>query len=253
MEAFTSVADARLLLAVVAVAGAGFLRGFVGFGSALMTVPVFAFLYGPLAAVPMTAILGVASTLALLPIAIRESEREVVVPIGLSVFFAAPFGTWILVTIEPALMRIIISILVVIMVAALARGWRLEGRVHRGVLIGAGLAGGLVQGSAGIGGPPVVAVALSRPGSSASQRANVIGVMTAIAMSGMLPLAWYGLFTMEVVVVGALLTPVNYAATAFGSRYFRLGGERYFRSAALGVLALIGAATLVAAAHDAYF
>ena len=130
-------------LAIVAVAAAGFVRGFVGFGAALMTVPILAWLYGPLAAVPMSTVMGAPTTLLLLRTAVQMSERPVVVPIGLGVFAAAPLGAWILVSVDETVMRLVISALVVAMVAALARGWRLGGQVPRSVLLGAGVAGGL--------------------------------------------------------------------------------------------------------------
>jgi uncharacterized protein len=250
VESVEAALDARLLVAAIVVAGAGFMRGFIGFGAALMTVPALAWAYGPLVAIAVSSMISMASTLALLPTAIRLSERSVVVPIGVGVFVAAPVGTWVLVSVDPTLMRMAISLLVVVMVALLARGWQFTRDIHRGFLIGAGLVGGLVQGVAGIGGPPVVAVALSRPGPTELQRANVLGVMTAIALSAIAPLAWYGLFTVEVLIVGAILMPLNYAATRVGSRYFSGGGHRYYRGAALAVLAIIGFVTMAAAVRD---
>ena len=64
--------------------------------------------------------------------------------------------------------------------------------------------GRAVQGSAGIGGPPVVAIALT-PRKCANQRATAV-VMTAVAMSAIPPLAWYGL-PLEVM-IGVVLIPV---------------------------------------------
>ena len=81
MELLQQAWDARLGWAAAAVLVAGFLRGFVGFGAALFSVPVFALLYGPLAAIPISTLIGVASTLRLLPTAIRESEPAVVYPV----------------------------------------------------------------------------------------------------------------------------------------------------------------------------
>ena len=250
LASFLTVLDGRLALAACSVALAGFMRGFVGFGAALMTVPIFALLYGPLAAVPISTVIGMSSTLLLLPTAIRESERPVVVPVCLGVFLAAPLGAWVLVSVPAEIMRIAISFLTVAMVAALARGWRLEQEVPRALLFSAGAAGGLVQGSAGIGGPPVVAIALSRPGSAQTQRANVIGVMTAVAMSAIPPLAWYGLYTLEVVMIGVVLIPASYVGTVLGARYFEYGGHKLYRRAALATLLIVGAATLVAAIRD---
>lgn len=133
---------------------------------------------------------------------------------------ATPLGTLMLVSLPVVPMKIVISALVIAMVALLVRGWHLDGPVRRGVLLGAGVAGGLVQGVAGISGPPVVAVALSRAGAPRQQRANVLGVMTAISLASIIPFWYYGLLTAKALWISLLLFPVNFCATWLGSRYF---------------------------------
>jgi uncharacterized protein len=238
--------DGRLVVVLVAVTIAGLLRGFVGFGAALITVPVFSLVLGPHAAIAVNNVMGLPAVFQLLPEAIRRAERPLVVPICCATFLATPIGTWALVAADPALMKVVISALVLLMVAVLASGWRLKGRIGMGKLIGAGIAGGLVQGVAGIGGPPVVAVALSRPGEASQQRANVLALMTAVALSSFLPLLYYGLFTLQTVAIGLMLIPLYSAATALGARYFSLGGQRHYRRAALATLAAVGIATFIA-------
>jgi uncharacterized membrane protein YfcA len=225
---------------------AGLLRGFVGFGAALISVPMFSLLLGPHAAIPVNIVMGLPAVFQLLPEAIRRAERPVVLPICLATLVATPIGTWALVVADPALMTVAISALVLLMVAILASGWRLRGRIGMGKLIAAGVAGGLVQGVAGVGGPPVVAVALSRPGEAAQQRANVLALMTAVSLSSILPLLYYGLFTRQTVVIGLVLIPIYSAATGLGACYFALGGQRHYRRVALATLAAIGIATLIA-------
>jgi uncharacterized protein len=242
--------DGRHAVVIVAVTIAGLLRGFVGFGAALISVPVFSLVLGPHAAVAINSVMGLPAVFQLLPEAVRRAERSIVLPICVAIFVATPFGTWALVATDPALMTVAISALVLIMVAGLASGWRLKGRIGKSKLIAAGVAGGLVQGIAGVGGPPVVAVALSRPGEPSQQRANVLALMTAISLSSILPLLYYGLFTRQTVVIGLLLIPVYSAATALGARYFSLGGQRHYRRAALTTLAAVGITTLIGAIRN---
>lgn len=48
IESLTAIVlDERLLLIAVAVALAGFLRGFIGFGAALVSIPVISLVFGP--------------------------------------------------------------------------------------------------------------------------------------------------------------------------------------------------------------
>jgi uncharacterized membrane protein YfcA len=239
--------DGRLMVAIAAVLVGGFLRGFVGFGAALVIVPVLSLAYGPLVAIPALTVIGIPTLVQLLPDAIRHSERRIVVPMSAAILLSAPLGTWVLVSVAPALMKMVISALVIGLVGMLARGWKLDGDVDRPVLILAGAAGGLVQGVAGVGGPPVVAIALSRPGSPTEQRGNVLALMTAISLASLAPLSFFGLFTREAVVLGLVLLPVYGAAILVGSRYFSGGGKRHFRHAAIGLLLVIGVTTFAIA------
>lgn len=233
----------------VAVILAGFIRGFVGFGAALIIVMVLSVVIGPQAAVPIACLSGLPSMAQLLPNAFRHAERAFVVPFGLATFAAAPLGTWLLVSIEPAFMKIAISVFVLAMVAMLHRGWQLT-RATPITLAGAGAAAGFIQGASSAGGPPAVAVALSRPGTAQQQRANVIGAVSALNICALAPFWYYGLFTRDVLVLSLVIVPLYTGSTWFGARFFTQRGQRYFRNAALLTLALVGIVTLALALQD---
>ena len=239
-----------LVAVVMAVLFAGFLRGFVGFGAAMVVVPVLSLVYGPIIAIPAASVMGLPATALLLPDAIRYSEPRIVLPISIAIFICTPIGVWVLVSVDPQLMKVVISILVVVMVMMLFKGWKLIHDPGLLVLSAAGAAGGIIQGAAGIGGPPVVAVALSRAGPVAQQRANVVGVMTAISLSSFLPMWHFDLLSRESIALGLVLFAPNSIATWVGAHYFSGGGQNHYRIAALTVLALIGVSTLVAALRD---
>ena len=244
--------DQRLMWVAAACLLGGFLRGFVGFGGALVTVPVLSLAFGPHVAVGAASIMALPSVVQLLPEAVRFAERPVVMPVCIATILTAPIGSWILVTASPAIMKIAISAVVVAMVAVLASGWTLKSEPRLPTLVTAGVLGGLVQGSAGVGGPPVVAIALSRPGAAKSQRANVLALMTAIALSSITPAIYFGLYSQPAVALGVVLFPVFTFAVWLGSRYFTQGGHQFFRRAALAMLMAVAVSTLVLAVHG-YF
>jgi hypothetical protein len=64
-------------------------------------------------------------------------------------------------------------------------------------------------------------------------------------MSSYLPQWYFGLFTRQAILIGLLLLPIQVCAIWLGNRYFSGSGERFFRQAALIVLAAIGVATLI--------
>ena len=251
LQEFVGTASATALaMAAVSAFAAGFLRGFVGFGGALVIIMVLGTVLGPQLAVAAASVSGIVSMLQLMPEAVRQSEKPFVVPFGLATFIAAPFGTLVLVAIAPEPMRMVISALVLLMVAMLYGNWRPASLPGTAANFGAGIAAGLVQGSTGIAGPLAVAVTLARPGTARQQRANVLGALVSLTLCSLAPLWYHGLITQQAIVIGLLLTPIYSFATWVGAKYFSRGGDRYFRNAALAALAVIGVATLSLAVRD---
>ncbi len=234
---------AELTVLAVASVFAGFLRGFVGFGGALVVIMVVSVMLGPIAAVAISCLSGLVSTAQLLPSAVRLAERSFVLPLVLGTFAFAPLGTWVLIVADPEIMKIAISSFALVMVVMMYRGWRFAAP-GKGALIGAGGVAGLVQGAAGVGGPAAVAVALARGGTPEQQRANVIGAVTALSLCNVLPLWLMGVFTREIIIMSVIVVPLYAIGTWFGALFFAGPGNRLFRNAALAGLAAIGIVTL---------
>ncbi|MCB1744077.1 MAG: sulfite exporter TauE/SafE family protein [Gammaproteobacteria bacterium] len=251
LEVLLSDLDAAsLVLLLGAAALGGFIRGFTGFGGALVVILVTSVVYGPTVAVPLASLSGLPPTAHLLPTAIRHCDRRFVLPFGIASLVAMPIGTLVLVELDESLMKVAISSFVLIMVFMLRAGWRLaESPGPLGLLI-AGSAAGLVQGSTGVGGPPTVAIALSSAGTVQQQRANVIGAVTILNIGAMPALWWHGLFTAQVIVLSLLLMPVYFACTGFGARYFDTGGHARYRSSVMLLLAAMGLSTLLVSLRD---
>ena len=250
VEAMSLTSPVGFAVAGLAILLAGFLRGFVGFGAALIAIPVLSLVFAPAIALPIAFFSGLPSMLQLLPTAIRHGERQIIMTFGIGAFLAAPLGTWLLVIIAPEILKMIIAVLVIFMAAFLFRGGRLKGTPSRPVIFGAGIFAGFVQGVAGVGGPPAVAIALARTGTPTTQRANVIGAVSALSLSTAAPLWALGLFTPEVLWLSLFFAPLHTGAAFLGVRFFAAGGQRHFRIAALATLGIIGVATFIAAVQN---
>ena len=120
LAAVISLSDFALIGAA-AFAG-GFIRGFVGFGGAVLLILAMSAIIGPREAVAIAALAGLPPMLQLLPAAIRSGERSFAIPFGLASFIGAPLGTWMLVSIAPEVMKIAIAVFVLFTVAVLGRG-----------------------------------------------------------------------------------------------------------------------------------
>ncbi|MBM85807.1 MAG: hypothetical protein CMM47_07280 [Rhodospirillaceae bacterium] len=243
------VSPTALAVAAASVIVAGFLRGFVGFGGALAMVMILSMVLGPLAAVPISSLSGVPATLQLLPSVLRDADRRFVLMFGIVSIIAAPFGALVLVSADPDIMKMAISGFVLVMVVMLYRDWRPAHRFGHmgGATVSAAVVAGLIQGAAGVGGPPAVVVALARGGSATTQRANVLGAVTSLNVCAWIPFWYFGLYTRDVVVISLIVIPLYMLTTWMGARLFSAGGMLHYRNVALLTLAVIGVGTFAVA------
>lgn len=239
--------DPIMFFALATVALGGALRGFTGFGGALVIVPALSIIFTPQEAVPMHAVLEIPGLLQLMPTAIRHADRPTVVPMILALIISIPVGVGMLAAINPELMRIIISVVVLLMVALIATKWRYSGPVRLPVSLGAGATGGLIHGMTGVGGPVIVSVLMARDDATDTIRANIIAMMGSLISIG-LPVLWaYGLLTPRVLIVGAIAAPVYLGSITIGSRFYAGSGKEFHRVVSLIMLTVIGISTLIAA------
>lgn len=234
-----------ILIAAVTVFVGGFLRGFVGFGSALVIVPVLALIFTPKMAVIMHAIMDLPSIVQLLPTATRHCARRTVLPMIVSLLGGIPVGVYFLSTIDVEPMRIIISVLVLIMVGLLALNTRIVFATGVKASVTGGVIGGILQGMAGVGGPPIVALLLSRREDPDTTRGNVVVMMSCLIFSAILVLWAFGLVTPRSLILGGLSAPIYLFAAYLGSLFFKTGGSGLYRTVALLILALTAISTLV--------
>ena len=99
----------------------GIIRGYTGFGSALLTVPALAILFGPVQAVAIEILIEIPVSIGLLPKAIKSFEKKTVLPILLTFVIFVPLGTFLLILIDPNIVKIVISLFVLFSVYLLSQ------------------------------------------------------------------------------------------------------------------------------------
>jgi uncharacterized protein len=231
-----AVLQLPLLLAMAVVLLAGIVRGFAGFGAAMMMAPVFAILYSPTQAVATMAGLGTLASLQLLPGVVRDADWREVTPLTLTALLAVPVGSLVLLSLSPDVMRRAISGIVLLLVLVLTSGWRYPAKPG---LLGTGATGalsGLINGATGVGGPPVVLYLLAGPNTAAVSRANFITYATFLGAGTCLSLFAHGAFTLETLWRTLALWPVQIVSVWTGSWLFRHANDAIYRRIALGLL-----------------
>ncbi len=237
--------DFFLILFVILISG--FIRGFLGFGSGLITIPILSFLYSPVFAIVFNIIIEIPTTIYLTFIGAKTCKFKEISPMFFSMMLTIPIGTIFLISIDEQIIKIIMSILVIFFVILIASGWRLKSTITKYVLLISGIISGLMQGVTGMGGPSFATVLLSKDDKEEVIRGNILIMSAGIVISAVISMYYFNLFSLELLLTGIIAAPFYILASYTGSRFYNLSGKKYFRNISLFVLGLIGLATLIGA------
>ncbi len=244
-EALPAVLDYRLALAALAAMASALIRGYAGFGVAMMMVPSLSMLYGPIEAIAITIMVGFVGQSQLLPPALGKAHWPELGPLLIAVILSAPLGTMILFAVDPQIVRRVIGILVLGASITLATGWSYKG--PRGTLQGVitGLLCGSITGATGLGAPIAAVYFLASSHAVAVQRANIIITMCTLIMVILIPFAWSGNIDQLSIARSIGLFPIAIFGTWLGNRLFRITGDGHYKHYAIGLLILTGFATVI--------
>ena len=243
---FSFIPDNYFLIALVVIFS-GFLRGFIGFGSGLLMIPILSYFYSPVFAMVFNIVIEIPATIYLTFVGIKKSNLREITPMMFTMMLTIPFGTIFLVSVDEQIIRTLMSLLLIFFVILIATGWRIKSTITKYVLVLGGAISGLMQGATGMGGPPYVTVLLSKNDSDDVARANILVITSGLVISAIISLYYFGLFTKDILLTGALSAPIYVFATYIGTKFFNYSGNKYFRNSSLIALGVIGLATLIGA------
>jgi uncharacterized membrane protein YfcA len=238
--------DWRIYAAAAVTALAGVMRGYSGFGTAVLLAPAYSVLWGPRIGVPVMLLMELAVSLQLLPKAFGDADRRVILPIGAAACLMTPVGAFVLLTADQDVLRRAIGGLVLVFGLLLTSGWRYQGSRPLPLNLAVGSLAGLLKGATGISGPPVILYLLAGPEAARQHRANLILFFATISVISVIPPALGGLIGWALLAKMALLLPVLLGCVPIGARLFHVVPERLYRRLALIFLVVTGTVTLLA-------
>ncbi len=232
-----------LIWLILAVFIAGLVRGFAGFGSAMIIMPVASSVLTPIEAIIFLISTEILGPLPNLSAAWRDGRPADVGLLMIGAVLALPIGLFCLSLIDPLVFGWIISISVLVLLVLIISGWRYNGVLTRKLTILTGAVGGFLTGFAGIAGPPVIMLYMASRLPAAVIRANFLLYLLAIDLI-LFPVLWLsGLMVWKIALLGLLVGIPNLIANMIGARLFDPAAERVFRTVAyivVGSSAIIG-------------
>ena len=223
----------------IAVFIAGIIRGYSGFGFAMVAVTSMSLVLPPAQVVPVVLILEVLASIRLIPQVWRKIDWYSLRWLLTGSFFAIPVGVYFLATIPADPMRIFISLLVLIAAILLLSGWAWRRMPGRTLILTTGVGCGLLNGAAAIGGPPVIIFYLSSPAGVAVSRASIIAYFLGIDVISLVMASIQGLTTLETFQLTAIALVPLLLGISMGSRMFKNVNEKAFRQHVLILLIIL--------------
>lgn len=216
----------------------GLVRGFTGFGFAMVFVPLATVVVGPVSAVGLVWAIDAPFALPLAARVSRKAQWSEVLPLLAGATALLPIGVWLLTRLDPLLMRWLIALLILSAVAVLASCWRYHGQPSTPLSLGVGGLSGLAGGLASVGGIPLAIFWLSSQRNTALQMRH--NLVTYFALSTIIAgtiLAWNGVVTLAVIRQAIVLMVPYGLGLAVGTRGFHRASDITFRRAAYAIIA----------------
>jgi uncharacterized membrane protein YfcA len=223
---------------MLAILAAGLVRGFTGFGTALIFVPVAGqFLPGP-DIIMVMAITGLFSMMALLPNALKTADRGEVGTLAFAAALSVPVGVWMLAQLDGLTIRWIVSGVVALTLLAVITGWRWHGRLGWPGRFSIGGGAGLVGGLTGLTGPVVIIFYLANARSAAVVRSNTIVFLAVLDVVLVANLAVFGHASAATFWIAVIMGLPYLVTTLIGQALFDPKLEKTYRYVAYGVIGL---------------
>src|ERR1700760_691831 len=216
-------------------------RGFSGFGSALIFMPLASSIAAPKLVAALLLIIDLVAAAPLLPNAWKQADRKATSVMVAGALIGVPIGTYFLTWLDPVTTRWIISGFVAALLALLLSGWRYRGRDHVALSVGIGALSGFCSGLAQTGAPPIVGYWLGRPVASQIARANIVLFFRASGFFSVVSYAASGLINRDAILFSLLVGPIYATGIGCGTLLFGRASEAVFRGICY---ALIAAAVL---------
>lgn len=224
-----ALARPEIIWLALTVLVAGCVRGFAGFGTGLIVMPLGSIFLPPVWIMAILATIDMLGSAPVVPRALRDGDVRIVGKLLLGSAIMILPGTYLLSISDPQLTRWAISAVVIGMVILLVSGWRhrldLEGRE----LYAVGAASGLMGGMTGIPGPPVIIAFLGSHRPPDQVRANVMLFLLGFVAMLVPAFLYRGLVTLDAFAIGLVMLVPYIVGNLIGARVFNPAHVRRYR------------------------
>lgn len=207
-------------------------------------LPILNLFLAPAVSVAVLMWVDMFANVQLLPGVRRDSTRAVIIPLTLGTLVAMPAGAYVLLTVDPVLMKRVICGAILAAALVLLTGWRYRRAVSARVYAAVGALSGFVMGATSI--AAITPLFLSAGNHSALEnRANFVVWVFLATVLLIVILAVRGTLGAGDATKIAVLTPAYLAGIVIGSRLVRSTSDQTVRRAVLALIITVALAGLI--------
>jgi uncharacterized protein len=235
--------DLTTIHVVTVIFVATLIRSSLGFGEALVAVPLLALRIPVAVAAPLAVLLSVIVAAVIVVQDWRKIEVQSAAWLVLSSLFGIPLGLLLLVRVDDHLVKMILGAIIAgFAIYSLTAGLRLHlEKDHPTWLLGAGFCSGILGGAYGMNGPPLAIYGALRRWSPQHFRATLQGYFLPASLLGLIGYAAIGLWVPAVTRYFLLSLPGALVAIVIGRLInHRLRGDAFLRIVYAGLIVIGG-------------
>jgi len=239
MEALSAVfAIDGIWLLVVGASVAGLVRGFSGFGTAMVYLPFAGQVLPPFEALTTMIIMDMFGPIPIVPRALRDGHPRDVLRLGVGMVVALPLGVLLLSMIAADVFRYGVSFVSLALLGLLVAGVRYNKPLKNHMMFAAGGLAGFLGGSVGLAGPPVIMLYMASPHPAEVIRANTLLFLILADIAMIVVFQIGGHLVVSAIFTGIILVVPYLLANLAGAAIFKPGRERVYRAVAYLIIAV---------------
>jgi uncharacterized membrane protein YfcA len=215
---------------------AGVVRGFTGFGTAMVFLPFSGAVISPVWALLSLITMDILGPLPLVLNALRKGHPRDIMLMGAGMFVTLPLGLYLLARMQGETYRYIVSIATLSCVVLLISGFRYRGVLTRPLVVATGGLGGFLGGVADVPGPPVMVLYMASCLPAEAVRANLILFLLMADLLTFPFLAMQDMLSWHPMVIGIMALQLYMAGGAVGAALFNPEKEKVYRVVAYCVI-----------------
>lgn len=222
---------------------AGLVRGFSGFGTAMVFLPIASQYLTPFESIASLAIMEFFGTFAVMRKSWSDADKVDLARLVVGMTIVTPFALLLLAKVGADFYRYSVSILSLILLLLIGLGVRYKGKLNPFVIFSVGGLGGLTGGLTGIPGPPVILLYVASSHPISVIRANNLLFLYFFDVCVVLIFALSGVLTLKIFLLGSMLALPNFLGNFIGAKLFdpeKTNQYRIFAYIIIAVAAITG-------------